>query len=57
MSPRPLRVLVVDDHPGFRRAARALLGACGFLVVGEADCGAGAQHLVDALRPAITRSG
>lgn len=30
------RVLVVDDHPGFRYAARALLQASGFDVVAEA---------------------
>ena len=30
------RVLVVDDHAGFRTAARALLEAAGFDVVGEA---------------------
>jgi two-component system response regulator EvgA len=45
------RVLVVDDHASFRRAARALLALRGFLVVGEADCGAGARCLVEALRP------
>lgn len=33
------RVLVVDDHAGFRAAARALLEAAGFEVVGEAACG------------------
>jgi two-component system response regulator EvgA len=46
-----LRVVVVDDHSSFRRAARVLLRSRGFHVVGEADCGASAQHLVDALRP------
>lgn len=30
------RVLVVDDHPGFRYAVRALLQAAGFDVVAEA---------------------
>lgn len=30
------RVLIVDDHAGFRRCARALLAAEGFEVVGEA---------------------
>jgi DNA-binding NarL/FixJ family response regulator len=30
-------VLIVDDQPEFRRLARALLEAEGFLVVGEAD--------------------
>jgi len=30
------RVLIVDDHAGFRRCARALLAVGGFEVVGEA---------------------
>jgi DNA-binding NarL/FixJ family response regulator len=34
------RVLVVDDHEGFRAAARALLEADGFVVVAEAATGA-----------------
>ena len=36
------RVLIVDDHPSFRRCARALLEAEGFEVVGEAADGAAA---------------
>ena len=32
-------ILIVDDHAGFRRAARSLLIAEGFEVVGEADDG------------------
>jgi DNA-binding NarL/FixJ family response regulator len=32
-------VLIVDDHEGFRSAARALLEAGGFTVVGEAASG------------------
>ena len=32
-------VLVVDDHPGFRSAARRLLEAEGFDVIGEAATG------------------
>jgi DNA-binding NarL/FixJ family response regulator len=35
-------VLIVDDHPDFRRNARALLEADGFEVVGEAVDGASA---------------
>ena len=35
-----LSVLIVDDHPGFRARARALLESEGFQVVGEADDGA-----------------
>ena len=34
-----MRVLIVDDHPGFRARARALLESGGFDVVGEADDG------------------
>ena len=34
-----LRVLVVDDHAGFRATARDLLAAAGFDVVGEARDG------------------
>ena len=37
-----MTILVVDDHPSFRRCARALLEADGFAVVGEAEDGAGA---------------
>src|SRR5262249_62421774 len=44
-------VLIVDDHAGFRSAARALLQASGFDVVGEADDGASALAAAQALRP------
>jgi DNA-binding NarL/FixJ family response regulator len=44
------RVLIVDDHPSFRRCARALLMAEGFEVVGEAD-GTTALDLALALDP------
>jgi DNA-binding NarL/FixJ family response regulator len=46
-------VLIVDDHPGFRTAARALLEAGGFDVVGEAADGASALDAVAELRPEI----
>jgi DNA-binding NarL/FixJ family response regulator len=36
------RILIVDDHPSFRAAARALLEAEGYEVVGEAVDGASA---------------
>jgi len=39
MPPVSRTVLIVDDHPGFRRSARALLDADGFRVVGEAADG------------------
>ena len=35
----PLKVLIVDDHPSFRSAARLLLEFEGFEVVGEAEDG------------------
>jgi DNA-binding NarL/FixJ family response regulator len=45
-------VLIVDDHPTFRRFARRLLEDAGFDVVGEAESGAGAIAAAGALRPA-----
>jgi DNA-binding NarL/FixJ family response regulator len=46
-------VLIVDDHPGFRGWARAVLEAEGFGVVGEAADGAAAIQAVGALRPDV----
>jgi DNA-binding NarL/FixJ family response regulator len=46
-------VLIVDDHPGFRRLARALLENEGFAVVGEAADGAAAIDAVELLRPSV----
>jgi len=46
-------ILIVDDHQGFRRCARALLEADGFTVVGEADDGEGAISAIDSLRPDV----
>jgi DNA-binding NarL/FixJ family response regulator len=45
------RVLIVDDHPSFRRFATRLLEAAGFRVVGEAEDGASALAAVRKLRP------
>ena len=45
------RVLVVDDHPSFRRFATKLLQAGGFDVVGEAEDGASALAAVRRLQP------
>jgi DNA-binding NarL/FixJ family response regulator len=47
------RVLVVDDHPSFRRCARALLQSEGFEVVGEAADGAAALAAVADLAPEL----
>jgi DNA-binding NarL/FixJ family response regulator len=46
-------VLIVDDHAQFRAAARALLEADGFDVVGEACDGAAALVAVAELRPEV----
>jgi DNA-binding NarL/FixJ family response regulator len=46
-------VLIVDDHPAFRSAARALLEAEGFAVVGESADAAAALTDFAALVPAI----
>lgn len=52
-EPRPpLTLLIVDDHPLFRKGLRALLsGVPETQIVGEADGGAAAERLVDELRP------
>ena len=46
-------VLIVDDHPAFRSAARALLEDAGFEVVGEAGDGSSAIVAARKLRPEI----
>jgi DNA-binding NarL/FixJ family response regulator len=48
-----MRVLVVDDHPSFRRLASRLLVDGGFAVVGEAADAAGALREAERLRPDI----
>jgi DNA-binding NarL/FixJ family response regulator len=48
-----LDVLIVDDHPGFRTQARALLEADGFAVVGEASDGASALDAAAQLGPEL----
>jgi len=47
------RVLLVDDHVGFRATARKLLVASGFDVVGEAADGAKALEAVARLQPDV----
>ena len=44
-------VLIVDDHPTFRRFARRLLEQAGFSVIGEASDAAGAIASTRELRP------
>jgi len=45
------RVLVVDDHPGFRTAIGELLRGAGFEIVGEAATADGALAVVARERP------
>jgi DNA-binding NarL/FixJ family response regulator len=47
----PLRVLIVDDNPSFRQAARELLRARGYAVVADAHDGRSAVAAVELLEP------
>jgi DNA-binding NarL/FixJ family response regulator len=46
-------LLIVDDHDSFRAAARRMLEAEGFVVVGEAESGSAALARAAELRPGI----
>ena len=48
-----VRVLIVDDHAGFRRTARSLLEGEGYEVVGEAEDAAAALTLAGETRPEL----
>jgi len=47
------RVLIVDDHPGFRAQARELLAAAGYEVVGEAADGESGVRATRLARSAV----
>jgi CheY-like chemotaxis protein len=49
----PRTVLIVDDHPTFRRSARLLLESEGYVVVGEAGDGAEALAAARELAPQV----
>jgi CheY-like chemotaxis protein len=49
----PPTVLIVDDHPSFRRLARRLLESAGYRVVGDAPNGAAALEAVSELKPDV----
>lgn len=48
-----MKVLIVDDHEGFRASARRLLEAEGFEVVAEAASGADALRAAETWRPEL----
>jgi two-component system response regulator EvgA len=48
-----MKVLIVDDHPSFRSAARLLLEHEGFEVIGEAEDGASGLAATSELSPDI----
>lgn len=47
----PCTVVIVDDHPGFRARARALLIAVGYEVIGEAPDGESGVKVARYLTP------
>jgi DNA-binding NarL/FixJ family response regulator len=53
MTAMPRKVLIVDDHDGFRAGARALLEADGFEVLGDAADGESAIAAARRLRPDV----
>lgn len=46
-------MVIVDDHPGFRSAAKVLLEAEGFDVIGEAADGMSALTVIGLLHPRV----
>jgi len=48
-----MTVLIVGDHKGFRGAARHLIEAQGFVVLGEAGDGAGGLQAASDLQPDV----
>ena len=53
MIETPPRILVVDDHAGYRAALRRLLEVDGFNVIGEAPDGESALAALPELRPDV----
>jgi DNA-binding NarL/FixJ family response regulator len=53
VSAMPATVLIVDDHAGFRRAARTMLEAEGYRVVAECETGGAALEAADRAQPAL----
>ena len=53
-APRPIRLLIVDDHPVVRQGLRSMLSTDDIEIVGEAGSGAEAVALVEKLQPDVT---
>src|SRR5690349_1451786 len=53
MPSRPLRVLIIDDHPLFRAAARELLERRGLSVVAEAASAASGLETAERIAPDV----
>ncbi|MGI8792453.1 MAG: response regulator [Acidimicrobiales bacterium] len=55
MTSNPVSVMVVDDQPAFRDAARAVLARIGseFALIGEAGSGEEAVDLVGSMEPSL----
>jgi DNA-binding NarL/FixJ family response regulator len=51
--PTPTKIMLVDDHPSFRAAARWLLETEGYVVVAEASSGESALELIAAADPEL----
>jgi DNA-binding NarL/FixJ family response regulator len=47
------RVLIVDDNPAFRAAARMLLNDAGFAIAGEAETGSQTLNALRAIQPDV----
>jgi DNA-binding NarL/FixJ family response regulator len=50
-TPKPTRVLIVDDQPSFRGMARRVLHWRGYVVAGEAHCADSAIAAAERLAP------
>lgn len=53
VSPRPVEVVVVDDHPVVRQGLRTLLASAGITVTGEATDGIQAIRVVREIAPDV----